>query len=69
MQMVSFELSDSLYQQLQQLKVSTGKSRSQLVREGIKLVASFYNKNFNETTSELTTKAVLEQLLDSLNDN
>ena len=64
--MVSFELEDSLYQQLQQVKEQTGKSRSELLREGIKLMMSFYEQNFNEVKDKMTTKNVLEQLLSKL---
>ena len=66
MKMVSFELNDTLYEQLQQVKESTGKSRSELLREGLKLVTSFYQENLHEVTNKLNTKNVLEALLNRL---
>jgi Arc/MetJ-type ribon-helix-helix transcriptional regulator len=66
MKMVSFELNDTLYQQLQQVKESTGKSRSELLREGLKLVTSFYEQNFNAVTDKLTVKNVLSELMKQL---
>lgn len=66
MQMISFELPDSLYEQLQQLKQTTGKSRSQLVRDGLKLLISFYQENLTDMTDRMMQRVVLEQLLNNL---
>ena len=66
MKMVSFEMHDGLYEQLEQVRLSTGKSRSELIREGLKLMMSFYQENFNTVTNKLTVKNVLEQLLNKL---
>jgi Arc/MetJ-type ribon-helix-helix transcriptional regulator len=64
--MVSFEMNNSLYEQLEQVRVATGKSRSELLREGLKLLTSYYEQNLKAVTDKLTMKNVLSELMKQL---
>jgi Arc/MetJ-type ribon-helix-helix transcriptional regulator len=64
--MVSFEMNNTLYEQLEQVRVATGKSRSELLREGLKLLTSYYEQNFNMVKDKLTMKNVLSELMKQL---
>jgi len=63
---LTFQCDDRHMQRLEALKVQTGKCKSELLREGLLLVASYYEQNLDTITDQLTAKNVLEQLLDNL---
>ena len=63
---LTFQCNKTHMQRLEALKAQTGKSKSALLREGLLLVASYYEENLHEETNRLNTKHVLEQLLSKL---
>ena len=63
---LTFQCNESHMQRLEALKAQTGKTKSELLREGLLLVASYYEQNLGTMTDQLTAKNVLQQLLDNL---
>ena len=66
MRMVSFEVNDSRYQKLESIKTSSGKSRSELLRQGIDLIVALHEQTLIEVTDKLKLKVALNELLKNL---
>ena len=66
MKMISFEATEGQNNKLENIRGRTGRSRSQLMREGLELIVSYYEQNLNAVKDKLTTKNVLSELMKQL---
>ena len=66
MRMMSFTLNDARYQKLESIRSSSGKSRSELLRQGIDLIVALHEETLHEVTDKAKLRVVLNELLKNL---